>query len=498
MKYNIKVGTPEKSRTPCIITGVYEEGILSPTAKRLDKACGGYIKKVIKRGDLKGQKYESLILQDIEGIAATRILLVGLGSKSAFKESEFSETIEFFVRKLKAMRLRSALVCIMEVATFKKKISWKSQKLIESIENELYDFQNLKERTKNKNSELKSIDILASKEEINPVSEGIKKGIALSMGIKKAKDLGNLPGNICTPNYLADQAKELAKKYKTVSTKILEEKEIENLGMGAFMSVTKGSDQPGKLITISYKGSTTKSPTHAVIGKGITFDTGGISLKPGAGMHEMIWDMCGAATAFGTLLAAAESKLPINLVVVLAAAENMPSGSASRPGDIVKSMSGQTIEILNTDAEGRLVLCDALTYIERFKPETVIDVATLTGACVVALGSHATAMYSNDDELARALTKSGENSLDRVWQMPLWKEYQNQINSKFADMANIGGREAGSITAACFLSRFAEKHRWAHLDIAGTAFNGSGSKKGATGRPVSLLFDYLSNTALGT
>ena len=495
MKYNLKLGEPEKSRTPCIVTGVFEGGILSPTAKKLDKASGGYISKVIKRGDLKGEKHESLLLQDIGGISATRILLVGLGSKSAFKESEFSEAIEFFIRKLKAMRLRSALVCIIEVAKFKKTISWKSQKLVESIESSLYEFQNLKERTKNKNSYLKSIDVLASKEEMNSFSEGIKKGLSLSMGIKKAKDLGNLPGNICTPQYLADQAKELAKKYRTISTKIIEEKEIEALGMGAFMSVTKGSDQPGKFIIISYKGSIAKGPVHAIVGKGITFDTGGISLKPGAGMHEMIWDMCGAATSFGTILAAAESKLPINLVVVLAAAENMPSGSASRPGDIVKSMSGQTVEILNTDAEGRLVLCDALTYVERFKPETVIDVATLTGACVVALGSHASAMYSNDNELAKALTKSGENSLDRVWQMPLWKEYQSQINSKFADMANIGGREAGSITAACFLSRFAEKHRWAHLDVAGTAFNGSGSKKGATGRPVPLLFEYLSNIA---
>ena len=421
---------------------------------------------------------------------------MGLGSKSTFRESEFTQTIDLFVKKLKDMRLRSALVCILEVAKFKKANSWKCQKLIESIENGLYEFQNLKGKTNGKNPNLKSIDVLATKEEMNALSEGMKKGIALSMGIKKAKDLGNLPGNICTPNYLADQAKELAKKYKTIRTKVMNEKEIEGLGMGAFMSVTRGSDQPGKLITISYHGATEKDPLHAVVGKGITFDTGGISLKPGAGMHEMIWDMCGAATAFGTVLAVAESKLPINLLVVLAAAENMPSGSASRPGDIVTSMSGQTVEILNTDAEGRLVLCDALTYVERFKPETVIDVATLTGACVIALGSHATAMYSNDDELAKELIKSGENSLDRVWQMPLWNEYQSQINSKFADMANIGGREAGSITAACFLSRFAEKHRWAHLDVAGTAFNGTGPRKGATGRPVPLLFDYLSNLTI--
>jgi len=300
---------------------------------------------------------------------------------------------------------------------------------------------------------------------------------------------------VCTPTYLADKAIELAKKYKNITTNIVNEKEIERLGMGAFMSVSRGSEQPGKLIIMEYKGGEAKAEPHVLVGKGITFDTGGISLKPGTSMQEMIYDMCGAASVFGTIVAIAEQNLPLNVVGAIAAAENMPSGDASRPGDIVTTMSGQTVEILNTDAEGRLVLCDALTYIDKFKPATVIDIATLTGACVVALGSHATALYANDDDIAENLNTASEESLDRVWRMPLWEDYQTQLNSAFADMANVGGREAGSITAACFLARYAKKYRWAHLDIAGTAFKGGGPGKGSTGRPVPLLFKYLNDRA---
>jgi leucyl aminopeptidase len=340
------------------------------------------------------------------------------------------------------------------------------------------------------------VDLLVNdKSELKAVTGAIAVGNALTAGINSSKRLGNLPGNVCTPTYLAEQAKRLAKDYLSITTKVIEEKEIEKLGMGAFMSVTQGSVQPGKLIVITHKGGKAKEAPHVLVGKGITFDTGGISLKPGGGMHEMIWDMCGAACVFGTMLAIAEQGLAMNVIGVIAAAENMPSGDASRPGDIVKTMSGQTVEILNTDAEGRLVLCDALTYIDKFNPKTVIDVATLTGACIVALGSHASAMYANDDGVAADLTKAGEDSLDRVWRMPLWDDYQVQINSPFADMANIGGREAGSITAACFLARFTKKYRWAHLDVAGSAFKGSGPSKGSTGRPVSLLFEYLNNLA---
>ena len=300
---------------------------------------------------------------------------------------------------------------------------------------------------------------------------------------------------MCTPTYLADLAKQLAADYDSITTKVLEEKEMEKLGMGAFLSVSRGSDQPGKMIVMTYKGAKPKDAPHVLVGKGITFDTGGISLKPGAGMHEMIYDMCGAASVFGAMVAIAEQGLEANVIGVVAAAENMPSGDASRPGDIVTTMSGQTVEILNTDAEGRLVLCDALTYIDKFNPATVVDIATLTGACIVALGSHATALYANDDQVAEDLLQAGEDSLDRGWRMPLWDDYQAQINSAFADMANIGGREAGSITAACFLARYTKKYRWAHLDVAGSAFNGSGPAKGSTGRPVGMLVQYLKNVS---
>jgi leucyl aminopeptidase len=377
-----------------------------------------------------------------------------------------------------------------------RSIEWKTQKIVESFEAGLYSFTEMKGKPPVNTVSIESVDLLLDdKSELETVLNGIAVGNALTAGISSAKTLGNLPGNICTPTYLANQAKQLAKDYSSITTKVIEEKEIEKLGMGAFMSVTRGSVQPGKLIVITHKGGKAKEAPHVLVGKGITFDTGGISLKPGGGMHEMIWDMCGAASVFGTMVAIAEQGLAMNVIGVIAAAENMPSGDASRPGDIVKTMSGQTVEILNTDAEGRLVLCDALTYIDQFNPKTVIDVATLTGACVIALGSHASAMYANDEGVAADLTKAGEDSLDRVWRMPLWEDYQVQINSAFADMANIGGREAGSITAACFLARFTKKYRWAHLDVAGSAFKGSGPSKGSTGRPVSLLFEYLNNLA---
>ena len=307
--------------------------------------------------------------------------------------------------------------------------------------------------------------------------------------MKLARDLGNLPGNICTPTYLAQQAAELAQSYG-MKLEVLEREDMQKLGMGSLLSVSRGSRQPPKLIVLQYsKGKSDQKPV-ALVGKGITFDAGGISIKPAAEMDEMKYDMCGAASVLGTLKAVAELDLPINLVGVIPASENLPDGDASKPGDIVTSMSGQTIEVLNTDAEGRLVLCDAMTYTERFEPEAVVDIATLTGACVIALGHHATGLYGNSDSLVKELANAGDEAFDRAWPMPLWDDYQEQLKSNFADMANIGGRAAGSVTAACFLSRFAKKFDWAHLDIAGTAWV-SGKEKGATGRPVPLLTHFL-------
>ena len=496
MKYGTRTGNAAKARTQCAIVGVFENVKLSPSARVLDKASKGYLTKVLKRGDISGKTNQTLVLHDVPNVGATRVLLVGLGNEDDMNSAKYASIAKTVLGKIKAISSRTNLCCLLEVNIPGRNIDWKTQRIIESFEAGLYSFTEMKGKPPVNTVSIESVDLLLDdKSELETVLNGIAVGNALTAGISSAKTLGNLPGNICTPTYLANQAKQLAKDYSSITTKVIEEKEIEKLGMGAFMSVTRGSVQPGKLIVITHKGGKAKEAPHVLVGKGITFDTGGISLKPGGGMHEMIWDMCGAASVFGTMVAIAEQGLAMNVIGVIAAAENMPSGDASRPGDIVKTMSGQTVEILNTDAEGRLVLCDTLTYIDQFNPKTVIDVATLTGACVIALGSHASAMYANDEGVAADLTKAGEDSLDRVWRMPLWEDYQVQINSAFADMANIGGREAGSITAACFLARFTKKYRWAHLDVAGSAFKGSGPSKGSTGRPVSLLFEYLNNLA---
>ena len=496
MKYGTRTGNAAKARTQCAIVGVYENGQLSPSARVLDKASKGYLRKILKRDDISGKTNQTLLLHDVPNVGATRVLLVGLGNEKTMDSAKYADIARTVIGKIKAISSRTNLCCLLEVDVPGRSIDWKTQRIVESFEAGLYSFTKMKGKPPVNTDSIESVDLLLDdKSKLETVQSAIAVGSALTAGISSAKTLGNLPGNICTPTYLADQAKQLAKDYSSITTKVIEEKEIETLGMGAFMSVTRGSVQPGKLIVITHKGGKAKEAPHVLVGKGITFDTGGISLKPGAAMHEMIWDMCGAASVFGTMVAIAEQGLAMNVVGVIAAAENMPSGDASRPGDIVKTMSGQTVEILNTDAEGRLVLCDALTYIDQFNPKTVIDVATLTGACIIALGSHASAMYANDDGVAADLTKAGEDSLDRVWRMPLWEDYQAQINSAFADMANIGGREAGSITAACFLARFTKKYRWAHLDVAGSAFKGSGPSKGSTGRPVSLLFEYLNNLA---
>lgn len=494
MIYGTKAGAAAKARTQCLVVGVYEDNQLTQTGKSVDKAAKGYLKKVLKRGDISGKANQTLVLHDVPNVKAARVVLVGLGNAETMDSARYAGIARSVIGCLKSISVKNSLCCLLEVEVAGRDLSWKASRLVENFEAGLYSFTQMKGKPPESDGPLESIEFFSvDKDVTEEINSALIAAEGLTRGINASKTLGNLPGNICTPTYLADQAKQLAKDYDSITTKVIEEKEIEKLGMGAFMSVTQGSDQPGKLIIMTHKGGKAKEKPHVLVGKGITFDTGGISLKPGAGMHEMIWDMCGAATVFGAMVAVAEQNLPINVIGVLAAAENMPAGDASRPGDIVKTMSGQTVEILNTDAEGRLVLCDALTYIDKYNPETVIDVATLTGACIIALGSHASAMYANDDSVADALTQAGEDSLDRVWRMPLWEDYQSQINSAFADMANIGGREAGSITAACFLARFTKKYRWAHLDVAGSAFKGSGPAKGATGRPVGLLVEYLRN-----
>ncbi|MBV1879879.1 MAG: leucyl aminopeptidase [Pseudomonadales bacterium] len=495
MEFGTKSGNPVKTRSQCIIVGVYEDGQLSPTAELLDTASKGYLKKVVARGDTDGKIGQNVLLHDIPGISSTRILLVGLGKKDAASGSKFSQMAQSVIATLKNIPAKQVLCSLAETEAGDNNLYWKTRKIVELFSAGIYAYTDMRGTPPKPHSKVEKVDLLTDKKNHTITRRALKDAKAIALGVAIAKDLGNTPSNICTPTYLAKQAIQLGKAYASLTTKILDEKEMAKLGMGSFLSVGHGSAEPSKMIIIHHKGGKPKDPPHVLVGKGITFDTGGISLKPAATMYEMIYDMCGAACVFGAMKTVAELNLPINVTMVIAAAENMPSERASRPGDIVKSMSGQTIEILNTDAEGRLVLCDALTYISRFKPATVIDVATLTGACIMALGSVASALYANDDTLAENINAAGENSLDRVWRMPLWDEYQPQLNSAFADMANVGGREAGSVTAACFLARFTKKYRWAHLDVAGTAFRGGGAQKGATGRPVGLLVQYLLDRA---
>lgn len=496
MQFGTRLGHPEKTRTQCVIVGVFENNQLSDSARVLDKASSGAIRKVLSRGDMKGKTGETVLLHDVDGINAQRILLVGLGNAETSDTPQYIKALDSAIGVLKGTPAKNALCCLLEGEAGGKDLYWKARRIVERFEEGVYRFVDMKGKPPETTTSLETIDVfIPSKDEQDTVAAGLDDGMAVALGIKTAKDLGNTPGNVCHPTYLAEKAKQIAKQYKSISATVLDETDMEKLGMGAFLAVSVGSEQPGKLIIMEHKGGDPKEAPHVLVGKGITFDTGGISLKPGAGMQEMIWDMCGAASVFGAMTTIAEQELPINVVGVVAAAENMPSGRATRPGDIVKTMSGQTVEILNTDAEGRLVLCDALTYIDKYKPKTVIDIATLTGAQVVALGSPAAAMYANDDALASDIDAAATETWDRVWRMPLWEDYQAQLNTPFADMQNIGGREAGSVTAACFLARFTKKYRWAHLDIAGPAYRANGMNKSATGRPVAALTQYLMDRA---
>ena len=439
------------------------------------------------------------MLQGLEGVKAKRVLLVGCGDKAKLSLKEARKLLVSITKSLLSSQAKDAHLALASLALAGADHYWLAERLAQELEDASYSYSTTKS-TKAKASALKSISLAAPKGTSKAkIDTAFASGVATGRGINCAKELGNLPGNICTPTYLAQQAIDLAKGNRALTVKVLSEKQMARLGMGSLLSVSAGSSQEAQLIVMEYKGAKVKPKAdrpapHMLVGKGITFDTGGISLKAGAAMDEMKFDMCGAASVIGTMAAVVEMALPIDIVAIVAAAENMPSGKATKPGDVVTSMSGLTIEILNTDAEGRLVLCDALTYGERYKPASVIDVATLTGAAVATFGSHVSAMLSNDDALAAELSDCGNASLDQVWQLPLHDEYQHLLDSNFADIANIGGPRAGTITAACFLSRFTKKLKWAHLDIAGSAWN-SGAAKGATGRPVSLLLEYLRRKA---
>ena len=490
MEFSIKQGNPEKQKSACVVVGVYEGGKLSKAAQALDKACKHTLSDLIAQGDMSGKSASTLLLHKLPGIAAERVLLVGLG-KAGEQSAKFRiEILQALFKALHGTPAKEASLYLAEEANGND-ADWLLRQAVFVASGQAFRSDSLKSKPAEA-AKLKHINFATLGKPPASLKEAVARSAATARGMALAKALGNLPGNICTPSYLAAQALALAKAHKKIKTTVLDENDMRKLGMGALLAVTRGSEQPAKLITLEYSGADKKQKPVVLVGKGITFDSGGISLKPGTEMDEMKYDMCGAAGVLGTLQAIAEMELGLNVVGVIPSAENLPSGKAAKPGDIVTSMSGQSIEILNTDAEGRLVLCDALTYAAKFKPDTVIDLATLTGACVIALGHVASGLFSNDDKLAADLLAAGAETHDRAWQLPLWDDYQPLLDSNFADMQNIGGRAGGTIPAACFLSRFTKDYRWAHLDIAGTAWL-SGKEKGGTGRPVPLLTQYLIN-----
>jgi leucyl aminopeptidase len=490
MEFSIKSGSPEKQRSACVVVGVFEPRKLTLPGEILNKASNQYISDLLRRGDLEGKPGTTLLLHNVPGTLPDRILLVGLGKEKEFREKEFRTAVATAVRTLNEIGAFDATLTLTELAVKKRDLPWRIRQTVLIVAETLYRFDQFKSTKNEVRRPLRKLTLaVESRTDLTAAETALAQGQAIAAGMNLTKDLGNLPGNICTPSYLAEQATTLGKESR-LEIEVLERQDMERLGMGALLSVARGSHQPPKLITLKHNGGKADDKPVVLVGKGITFDTGGISLKPGPEMDEMKYDMCGAASVLGVMKAIDRMDLPLNVIGIIPSTENMPGGNASRPGDIVTSMSGQTIEILNTDAEGRLILCDALTYAEQYNPAVVIDIATLTGACVIALGHVASGLLANDDTLARDLLHAGQDAYDRAWQLPLWEDYQEQLKSPFADMANIGGRAAGTITAACFLARYTKKYPWAHLDIAGTAWK-SGDKKGATGRPVPLLTHYL-------
>jgi leucyl aminopeptidase len=491
MEFPVKTGNPAKVETACLVIPVYQEGELLPAAARLDDASEKLIGQLIERGDFDAKLGRVQLIPFAPGLGAERLLLVGLGKREKCQEAAFRKALDAAFTALAELPVDDCAVAFTDVPLAERGADWKARMVAEATHRALYRFDEFKSE-KAPAARLAKVTLLVSEGgEADTAREGARIGDAVGQGVSFTRTLGNLPGNVCTPSYLAEQALALGKASGALAVEVLDEEALEALGAHSLLSVGRGSEQPSRLIVMKYQGAENpEEAPHVLVGKGITFDTGGISLKPGEAMDEMKFDMCGAASVFGTVKAVLGIRPKVNLVAIVAAAENMPDGRATKPGDIIKTLKGLSVEVLNTDAEGRLVLCDALTYAERFEPASVVDIATLTGACIIALGHHATGLLANDDDLALDLLDAGETAWDRAWHLPLWDEYQEQLDSNFADLANIGGRPAGTITAACFLSRFADKFPWAHLDIAGTAWT-SGKQKGASGRPVGLLTQYL-------
>ncbi|MGI9203389.1 MAG: leucyl aminopeptidase [Woeseiaceae bacterium] len=497
MELGTTTSAASRRASACVIVGVYANGDLGSGAADIDASSKGALKKLIKDGDVGGKLGSSLLLTSVAGVRARRVLVVGLGKPKEFGVSQLRRAVGAAAKLVKSSKIAD-VVSYLSLETIRETDAYyRARYTVETIGSELYRFTETKSGKPSPGPRLKKICLaVASRSDAGKALRGAEHGQAIVGGMSLARDLGNLPPNICTPAYLARTAQKLDRQYKSVATKVLGEAEIKRLGMHSFLSVTSGTVLPAKLIVMQYKGAGKDKPV-VLVGKGITFDAGGISLKPGPGMDEMKFDMCGAASVIGTMAVVAKLKLPVNLTVVVPTCENLPSGTATRPGDIIDSMAGKTIEVLNTDAEGRLILCDALTYSRRFKPAVILDVATLTGACVIALGHHHTAVMSRSDALASDIMAAGIAADDRAWQLPIDGAYDQQLKSNFADFANVGGRDGGAVTAASFLSKFTSGMNWAHLDIAGTAWK-SGSAKGSTGRPVPMLSEIVLRHARAT
>ncbi|TCS33978.1 leucyl aminopeptidase [Paucimonas lemoignei] len=477
-------------KTGCLVVGVFEDGKLSDIAQQADRK--GDLSAAVKSGDISGKPGSTLLLRG-NGGPAERVLLVGLGKQDAVTDKNFTSALQATARTLSTLGGGDAVIALPFEQIKDRDLYWAIRGGVLALRDHAYRFDALKSKKEPVTQGVKKVAFGVAAQDNAPAKAALAEGVAIANGMDLTRDLGNLPGNVCTPTYLAQTAKKLAKDFD-LSVEVLDRKQMEALKMGSFLSVTNGTEEPPKFIVLRHDGGKSKEAPVVLVGKGITFDSGGISLKPGGSMDEMKYDMCGAGSVLGTMRAIAELDLKLNVIAVIPSTENMPSGRATKPGDIVTSMSGQTIEILNTDAEGRLILCDALTYAERFKPAAVVDIATLTGACITALGHHNSGLFTRHDDahdaLANELLAAGKASGDTAWRLPIEDSYQEQLKSNFADIANIGGPPAGSITAACFLERFTRNYTWAHLDIAGTAWK-SGAAKGATGRPVPLLTTFL-------
>jgi leucyl aminopeptidase len=493
MQFSLTNQAPPQQRSECLVLPVFSSRKLSHAAQAADHASDGQLARWLKESPLDGASSQApVIFYGLPGLSASRVVLVGLGAQDKLDAAAFVKAVRKAADAVLASGATSAAAYLAQAPVAERDARWALRQCVETFAAQAYRFDETKSKGQGDSPpRLKRVQLAAGPgEEPRRARSALAQGEAVAAGSALARTLGNRPPNICTPSHLASEARALARRHQKLSVRVVEQAQMKRLGMGAFLAVARGSREAPKLVVLSYRGGKQGAAPVALVGKGVTFDTGGVSLKPSGAMDEMKFDMCGAASVLGTMEVVARLGLPINVVALVAATENMPDGNATRPGDVVTSMSGQTVEILNTDAEGRLILCDTLTYAARFKPDTVIDVATLTGACVVALGGQASGLWSNDDALAAQLLDAGAFSGDRAWRMPLWSEYEESLRSNFADLANVGGRDAGAVTAAVFLGRFARKYRWAHLDIAGTAWK-QGKAKGATGRPVPLLSQFL-------